>query len=93
MVADPLTKGKTLRHVLNIVLHHGEWVVQHEIKKWSHRAPPTAALVVQVWPNFSAQHPDHFKHADEPMLLSETGDTESMSPSETGKNWFEPYIP
>eukprot|EP00975_Prorocentrum_lima_P027693 5822063-Prorocentrum_lima.AAC.1 len=48
MVADPLTKGKTLRHVLNIVLQNGEWVVQYEVKKWSHRAPPTVALFVQA---------------------------------------------
>eukprot|EP00975_Prorocentrum_lima_P049450 10344038-Prorocentrum_lima.AAC.1 len=44
MVADPLTKGKTLRNVSNTVLHNGEWVVQHEVKTWSHRAPPTVAL-------------------------------------------------
>eukprot|EP00975_Prorocentrum_lima_P011301 2400997-Prorocentrum_lima.AAC.1 len=41
MVAYPLTPGKTLRHVLNTVLLNGEWVVEHETKKWSHRAPPT----------------------------------------------------
>eukprot|EP00975_Prorocentrum_lima_P038877 8166255-Prorocentrum_lima.AAC.1 len=41
MVADPLTKGKTLRHVLNTVLHNGEWAVEHETKKWSHTAPST----------------------------------------------------
>eukprot|EP00975_Prorocentrum_lima_P063555 12892228-Prorocentrum_lima.AAC.1 len=58
MVVDPPTKGKTLRNVLNIVLHNGEWVVEHEIKKLSHKAPSTVALVVQVWLNPSAQIPD-----------------------------------
>eukprot|EP00975_Prorocentrum_lima_P040414 8481992-Prorocentrum_lima.AAC.1 len=61
MVADPLTKGKTLRNVLNHVLHNGEWVVQHEVKKWRHTLPPTAALVVQSWLSFPAQTPvDNF---------------------------------
>eukprot|EP00975_Prorocentrum_lima_P006388 1376272-Prorocentrum_lima.AAC.1 len=45
MVADPLTKGKTLRHVLNTVLHDGEWVVEHETKKWSHKAPTPVAIL------------------------------------------------
>eukprot|EP00975_Prorocentrum_lima_P033547 7038865-Prorocentrum_lima.AAC.1 len=45
MVADPFTKGKTLRNVLNIVLHNGGWVVEHETKKWSHKAPSTVAPV------------------------------------------------
>eukprot|EP00975_Prorocentrum_lima_P024210 5095590-Prorocentrum_lima.AAC.1 len=57
MVADPLTKGKTLRNVLNSVLHNGEWVVQHEVKKWSHKISPTVALFVQAWLNPSAQTP------------------------------------
>eukprot|EP00975_Prorocentrum_lima_P041954 8819893-Prorocentrum_lima.AAC.1 len=53
MVACPLTKGKTHRHVLNAVLHNGEWVVEHGTKKWSHKTPTTttAALFVQVWLN------------------------------------------
>eukprot|EP00975_Prorocentrum_lima_P007225 1551777-Prorocentrum_lima.AAC.1 len=40
-VADPRTEGKTLRNVLDTVLHNGEWVVQHEVKRWSHTVPPT----------------------------------------------------
>eukprot|EP00975_Prorocentrum_lima_P048509 10148075-Prorocentrum_lima.AAC.1 len=35
MMADPLTNGKTRRNVLNIALHSGEWVVEHETKKRS----------------------------------------------------------
>eukprot|EP00975_Prorocentrum_lima_P035744 7514029-Prorocentrum_lima.AAC.1 len=48
MIADPLTKGKTQRHVLNTVLHNGEWVVEHETKKWSFKPPPAVALFVQI---------------------------------------------
>eukprot|EP00975_Prorocentrum_lima_P061886 12882467-Prorocentrum_lima.AAC.1 len=61
MVADPLTKGKTHRNVLNIVPDKGGWVVERETKKWSHRTPPTAALVVQAWLNPSAQPLDRQK--------------------------------
>eukprot|EP00975_Prorocentrum_lima_P001127 241138-Prorocentrum_lima.AAC.1 len=77
MVADPLTKGKTLRHVMNAVRHNGEWVVQHEVKKWSHRAPPTVALFVQGWPKLLVQRPDHLEHVIRPTLPSYPGNTES----------------
>eukprot|EP00975_Prorocentrum_lima_P070491 12932267-Prorocentrum_lima.AAC.1 len=82
MVAYPLTKGKTLRHILNTVLHNRAWVVEHETKKWSDTAPSTVALVVQVWLDLSVQLPDHQEHA--------VKSRSSMSSSRTNKTWFRP---
>eukprot|EP00975_Prorocentrum_lima_P065851 12905879-Prorocentrum_lima.AAC.1 len=70
MVAGPLTKGKTLRHVLNNVLQNGEWVVQHEVKTWSHKIPPTVALFVQVGPSLPLRRLDR-SHAALPMSAHE----------------------
>eukprot|EP00975_Prorocentrum_lima_P045153 9457209-Prorocentrum_lima.AAC.1 len=42
MVADPLTKGKTLGNVLNTVLHNGEWVVA---VSYTHLTLPTICSV------------------------------------------------
>eukprot|EP00975_Prorocentrum_lima_P065668 12904721-Prorocentrum_lima.AAC.1 len=55
-------------------------------------APPTVALFVQAWPTLPVQRPDHLKHAAKPMSLSGPRDTKSMFPSETGKDWFIPYL-
>eukprot|EP00975_Prorocentrum_lima_P040333 8469217-Prorocentrum_lima.AAC.1 len=44
MIADPLTKAKARRHVLNIVLRNGEWVVVHEIKEWSLKHETTVEI-------------------------------------------------
>eukprot|EP00975_Prorocentrum_lima_P018440 3883069-Prorocentrum_lima.AAC.1 len=79
MVADPLTKGKTLKHVLNTVLHNGERVVQHEVKKWSHTISPTVALFVQAWLNPSAQTP-----VDNPLGLRSRLRTPSVLLNPTG---------
>ena len=32
MIADPLTKGKTRRNILNQVLSQAEWIVEHKME-------------------------------------------------------------
>jgi len=34
MIADPLTKGKTKRNVLNDVLNQAEWIVDNPTETW-----------------------------------------------------------
>ena len=38
MIADPLTKGKAQRKVINIVLNQGNWSINHPIKLWPEAA-------------------------------------------------------
>ena len=38
MIADPLTKGKTQRNVINVVLNSGEWYIKHPVKIWPEAA-------------------------------------------------------
>ena len=38
MVADPLTKGKTRRNNLNIMLNQGQWIVQNSTMQWPMKA-------------------------------------------------------
>ena len=50
LIADPLTKGKTQRNIINAVLNHGICKVNHPIKVWPEAAvtdPRDAASPVQ----------------------------------------------
>ena len=38
MIADPLTKGKTQRNIINAVMNYGEWSVEHHVKLWPEAA-------------------------------------------------------
>ena len=38
MVADPLTKGKTQRNIINALLNFGEYIIEHPVKLWPEAA-------------------------------------------------------
>ena len=48
MIADPLTKGKTQRNLLNHVLNHGEWIVQHATRAWPPMIESSASAAIST---------------------------------------------
>ena len=47
MIADPLTKGKTQRNIINVVMNTGTYIIKHPVNIWPEVAvtgPSTRAI-------------------------------------------------